>query len=100
MVVWHTGSKEAYHNLLCMQGHPNTLQSQFRLTYSMMLNLMRVETLRYVSNSRQCVHVENFPSMKCIDSPLLPSTKVENEYGFVLNIKKVAISSSILGLHC
>ena len=44
--VWHTSNKEAYYDLLCMQGHPTTLQSQFRLTYSMMLNLMRVETLR------------------------------------------------------
>ena len=28
-------------------GQATTLQSQFRLTYSMLLNLMRVETLRY-----------------------------------------------------
>ena len=28
-------------------GQATTLQSQFRLIYSMLLNLMRVETLRY-----------------------------------------------------
>ena len=31
---------------ICIQGQPTSLESQFRLTYSMILNLMRVETLR------------------------------------------------------
>ena len=35
-------------------GQATTLQSQFRLTYSMLLNLMRVETLRY------CTYVGHF----------------------------------------
>ena len=33
-------------------GQATTLQSQFRLTYSMLLNLMRVETLRCVRGLR------------------------------------------------
>ena len=34
-------------------GQATTLQSQFRLTYSMLLNLMRVETLRYIWRERE-----------------------------------------------
>ena len=35
-------------------GQATTLQSQFRLTYSMLLNLMRVETLRWFPLNECC----------------------------------------------
>ena len=37
------------YNVSHFQGTPTTLESQFRLTYSMLLNIMRVESLRYVA---------------------------------------------------
>ncbi len=39
-------SKRLIHTYVYIQGQPTSLESQFRLTYSMILNLMRVETLR------------------------------------------------------
>ena len=47
-------------------GQATTLQSQFRLTYSMLLNLMRVETLRY------CTYLQHAPQPHaCGDTQVL-----------------------------
>jgi len=35
-----------YHFSCLLQGTPTSLESQFRLTYSMLLNLLRVDSLR------------------------------------------------------
>ena len=39
-------------------GQATTLQSQFRLTYSMLLNLMRVETLRYIHRREVLIGIQ------------------------------------------
>ncbi len=42
------------HHPLCLaQGKPTLLQSQFRLTYTMILNLLRVEALRVTDMMRR-----------------------------------------------
>ena len=71
---------------VCVQGKPTLLQSQFRLTYTMMLNLLRVEQIRVedmmkrsfsefhnqkdVAKHRQTIEslsqqIEQLPQVKC-----------------------------------
>lgn len=54
------------------QGKPTLLQSQFRLTYTMILNLLRVEALRVTdmmrrsfSENHRDTQVDTFPSSPC-----------------------------------
>ncbi len=51
-----------------VQGQPTTLESQFRLTYSMLLNLMRVETLRcaFVWRHDKVLHVGTYCLSICM----------------------------------
>lgn len=52
----YTGAQRDGVNVWCFslcQGKPTVLQSQFRLTYSMILNLLRVEALRVTDMMRR-----------------------------------------------
>lgn len=48
--------------LVCFQGKPSQLQSQFRLTYTMILNLLRVDALRVEDMMKRSF--SEFPSRK------------------------------------
>lgn len=48
--------------LACFQGKPSQLQSQFRLTYTMILNLLRVDALRVEDMMKRSF--SEFPSRK------------------------------------
>lgn len=48
--------------LTCFQGKPSQLQSQFRLTYTMILNLLRVDALRVEDMMKRSF--SEFPSRK------------------------------------